>query len=1065
MSFTLGLIKACVRNPVFANLAALGILVGGAVTVRELPRETFPETAIDHLTVTVPYPGASPVDIEEGICRKIEQVIEGIPGIWEISSISQEDSGVVVAAFDPSITPTAEVLRQVQDRVNTITTFPPEAERPIVQEALIRNRVINVGVHGQAPEATIKRIAEEIRLELMAMKPISQVSISGVRAFEISIQLSEEALQRYGLSLQQVINTVSQSSLDLPAGTIRTKNEEINVRTIGQRYTAREFEELVIIARPDGTTVRLGQIAEVEDTFEESPVFGRINGEPGAMIQVSKTAQEDTTAIASAVRRFVAATQPNLPEGISLSIASDASRDIDARLQMLVRNGLMGMALVLVCLLLFMDFRSAMAVSLGIPVSFAGAMVVIGLTGGTLNMISLLGLLMATGIIVDDAIVIAESTRASERDGLSPDLAAVEGTRRVASPVLMSSLTTIVAFVPLMYVKGVMGKLIYVLPVVVIAAIIASAFEAFVILPAHLREWGNADDAKVASWRRHVRAQLDHWIDWAVNRLYEPLLQRCHPRRLVVLGVAAAMVFACIGLVAGGRTPFVLFPKIDSNTLRARIRFPEGTPAAVSRKTVQRMEQTALAMNQNPALEPHKEGKLVQQVYSVVGEWAEFVPVRGSSLCETTIELMPAEDRRVDSAEIIEHWRHAIGDVPDAISMSITRQELGPTDKPIEIRLLGDDLDELRASADELEAKLESFAGVFDVQDDLLPGKRELQVSLKPEAHNLGLTVADLAAQLRQGLFGGEAVTLQRGTEEVKAIVSYTEADRRSLSAIERFRIRTQTGEEIPFGEIASTKMVRGYASIGRQDGRRRIRVQADVDERHANAEQIVQALEAGFLPALDRNHAGVNYVIDGQRKRMNESLRSLVSASVVAFAVIYALLGTVLRSYLQPVIIMAAIPLGFVGSILGHNIMGYEITLMSVFGMVALAGIVVNDSLVLVDRININVGGGMNVAAAVVDAGCSRFRAVIVTSLTTVAGLLPLLSERSSQAQSLIPMAISLAFGLIFATILTLLVVPSLFMLTNDLKRFAHWLRHGGAFPAAERVERAARDRMLPAG
>ncbi|MFQ5589885.1 MAG: efflux RND transporter permease subunit [Phycisphaerae bacterium] len=1054
------LITACARNPVFANLLAGGLLVAGAVATLQLSRETFPETAVDYVVVAVPYPGANPEDVELSVCAKIEQAIEGIPGVGEIASLSSDDSGQVVAEFNPSITPTQEVLRQIQDRVNSITTFPKESERPIVNELLVRNRVINVGVHGRAPERTIKYVAEELRRNLLAHPGVSQVSLSGVRDYEISIQLAEDTLARYGLTLQQVISAVAEGSLDLPAGTVRTQSEEITVRTIGQRYTARDFEDIPVISRADGTLIRLGQLAQVRDTFEETPVFGRINGQPGAMLSVSKTGKEDISEVAAIVRELVADARGEVPEGIELSIWGDASRDVNARLAMLVRNGLYGMALVVVCLLLFMDLPSALAVSLGIPVSFAGALTAIALTGGTMNMISLLGLLMATGLIVDDAIVIAESVRAAARTGLEPSLAAVEGTRQVALPVLTSSATTIVAFVPLMYVEGVMGKLIYILPVVVIAGIVASGVEAFAILPAHLNEWTTDPRAgRHGRWRKDVRARLDSWIDGIILNVYRPWQRWMLRSRGIVLSASMAAVLVCAGLVLGGRTPFILFPKIDSNAVRARVRFPEGTPVAVTQAAVARMEQAAFALNDDPELKPKAEGKLVTQVYGVVGEWADFVPKRGSSLGEVSIELMPAEDRRVDVAKIIERWRDGVGTFPDAVSMIITRRQLGPTDKPIEIRLLGEDLEELRRAADEVGAKLATFDGVFDIDDDLAAGKRELRVSLKPRASTLGLTVAELASQLRQGLYGGEAVRLQRGLDEIRVVVSYVDADRRSLSAIENLRIRTRSGAEIPFPEVAETTLVRGYSTIMRQEGKRRVRIQADVDERFANAERIVREMTATFLPDLGKRFPGVTYRIDGQRRRINESMRSLVRASTVAAAIMFGLLGTVLRSYAQPLIIMAAIPLGMVGAVLGHGAMGYELTLMSVFGMVALAGIVVNDSLVLVDRVNQNMLAGANVFEALTRAGEARFRAVVLTTVTTVAGLLPLLTERSSQAQSLIPMAISLAFGLMFATALTLFIVPVLFLVVNDVKRFVHWLIHGGAYPAPELVEQAARE------
>ena len=1067
MTLSSGIIAASVRNPVFANLAALGILIAGYVAARHLPRETFPETAVDYILIETVYPGASPEDVEKGICIKIEEAIQGIPGIWEISSHSRENVGLVVAAVDEKIAPTSDVLPKVRDRINAITTFPPDAEKPVANEVIIRNQVIHVGIHGNASERTIKQTAKDLRQDLLKYKSISQVSLSGIREYEISIKIAEETLKRYRLSLQQVMDAVAASSLDLPAGTVRARHEEISVRTIGQRYSAQAFEDLVVIARPDGTILRLGQIAEVRDSFEETPIFGTINGQPGALITVFKTSREDISEIARTVREFVAVRQPQLPEGIFLTVWGDESRDVDARLAMLVKNGLMGIVLVVVCLLLFLDSSFSFAVALGIPISFAGALAVMALGHNTLNMISLVALLMGTGIIVDDAIVIAESVHAQMRRGLSPMAAAVEGTRVVALPVLTSSATTIIAFVPLMFVEGVMGKLIYVLPVVVIATIVASAVEAFVILPAHLCEWaGVGSRNKTDSWRTRSRRRLDSWLDSLIEGTYRRWFHKALHGRLVVLGASGACVLITVGLVLGGRTAFVLFPKMDANSVRARVRFPEGMPADVSAAAVARIEQAAKALNDDPELKTAEDGDLVQNIYAVVGEWPDYVPKRGSALCEVSLELMPAEKRRVDMSIVEEHWRRGIGEIPDAISVSITRHQLGPTEKPLEIRLLGQDMEALRLAADEVVAQFYQYEGVFDVEDDLLPGKRELRVSLRPSAAALGITVADLAAQLRQGLYGGEAVRVQRGLDEIKVMVSYADADRGSLSAIESMRIRTLAGAEIPFREVAETKLVRGYAEINRQDGLRRVRIQADLDERYANAEQIINDMAAEFLPGLRARFPSVTTLIDGQRKRIEESMSSLLSGSMIAAVFMYGLLGTVLRSYFQPLIIMVAIPLGMVGAVVGHALMGYDITLMSVFGMVALAGIVVNDSLVLVDYVNRRMKEGSRIFEAVAAAGEARFRAVVLTSMTTALGLLPLLAERSSQAQALKPLAVSIAFGLIFATVLTLFVVPALILLLDDLRRVAHWLRYGGTFPAPDTigVPSPLQDRTAPA-
>jgi multidrug efflux pump subunit AcrB len=505
------------------------------------------------------------------------------------------------------------------------------------------------------------------------------------------------------------------------------------------------------------------------------------------------------------------------------------------------------------------------------------------------------------------------------------------------------------------------------------------------------------------------------------------------------------MFLACTGLVLGGHVPFVMFPKEDSNVVRASVRFPEGTPVAVTQAAVEQMERAAYALNADPHLTPAAPGELVRQVHAVVGEWAGFVPERSSALGEVTLELMPAEMRSVEVAAVIDRWRAGIETIPGAERVAVTRHEVGPTAKPVEVRLLGEDLEQLRRAAEEVRVQLAAYDGVFDVEISLRPGKRELQILPRPGARAAGITVAELAAQLRTSLHGREAVRLRRGQSVVKVVVRDADRDWRSLGALENLRIRNSTGEEIPFAEAADTALVRDYAKITRQDGFRRVRIQADIDERRANGERIVQHLLAEFLPDLAERYAGITYVIDGQHRRIAESLSSLARAGAIAAVAIYLVLGTILRSYIQPIVIVVPIPLGMIGAVLGHVVLGYDLTLMSVFGMTALAGIVVNDSLVLVDRVRRNLADGGNVRDAVLDAGESRFRAVTVTSITTIAGLFPLLIERSAQAQSLIPMAVSITFGLAFATLLVLLVVPVLFLIVGDSQRFVCWLWNGG--------------------
>ena len=1059
-----GLVAWGVRNPVMANLAMVCILVAGFLGAKGMVRETYPEFSLDHIAIEVAYPGASAEDVEDSITIKIEEAIAGLADFREVSSSSSEGRCSIWVSLRTGAD-TARIMQDIQDQVERITTFPVGAEEPVISERLVRNQVVNIAISGQASETTLAALARKVRNDLIADPDLSQVSLSGVRDREISIEVSEEALQRYGLSLAEVMAVVARGSMDLPAGTIRTRDEQITLRTLGQRQTGAEFEQLVVISAADGTLIRLGQIATVRDTFEETVRRGWFNQQPGVMVSVYKTPLQDTSTIAAKVREYVRGQQPELPEGIDMSVWADASRDVDGRISMLVGNGLIGMVLVLIALSLFLDVRLSLWVAVGIPTSFAGALIILGFTGQTVNMISLLGLIMATGIIVDDAIVIAENVHARKVGGLAPAEAAIEGTAEMALPVLGSSATTIVAFVPLLFVSGVMGKFIEVLPIAMIGAIVASSIEAFGILPAHLRHGsatGTAPVSALARLRRGVRQFLDGALAWVVRRIYGPILDRAVRRWLFTLSLASACLLLTGGLILGGRTAFVVFPKGESHLLRARVRFPEGTPTAVSQAAVRKVERAALALNNDPRLTADGEPP-VGQVSSVVGEWPGFWTETGSHLCQVTLELAPAETRRSSGESILDAWRNGVGTIPDAIIVEMVQQELRPVGKPVEIRLQGHDLGQLRRAADEVSEKLAGYAGIYEVEDDLIPGKRELRVSLKPVARTLGLTVADLASQLREGFFGGEAARVLRDREEVKVKVRYPREERRSLADVGRMRVRTAGGEEIPFSEAADVELVRGYSAVWRQDGKRRVRVWANIDERLANAEQILADMNAEFLPDLagryrsENMEADFSYSLDGPYARVRESLNSLMDGFAIALVVIYALLASMMRSYVQPVIIMATIPLGLVGAVAGHRIMGYDLTMMSLFGMVALSGVVVNDALVLIVRINRLIRGGQGFFAAVVQAGRSRFRAVVLTTVTTVAGLTPLLAERSSQARQIIPMVISLSFGLLFATVLTLLIVPALYVAVNDLRRLVSWLYRGGPYPAPEAVEGAA--------
>ena len=1053
------LIAGGVRNPVLVNLLMVCMLAGGLAASRRMVRETFPEFSLDHVGIEVAYPGASTVDVERTICTPIEKALRGMRGVREVSSSANENFGAVWVALVEGAMSMESAINEVKTRVDQITTLPPEAHKPVITEKVLRAPVINIAIYGDVSERTLKRIAQEVELDLTAHPDISQVSLSGVRDDEILIEVSRPALSAHHLSVTDVMAVIAKSSLDLPAGVIRTAEEELTLRVTGQRFRAMDYEDLIVQEHEDAV-VRLGDIATVREGFEEVIATGSFNGKRAVVVAVFKTPDQDTTRIAAIVRAYVAAHQGKLPEKLKMSVWSDGSHDVDQRISMLVCNGVLGVLLVLVVLTLFLEFRLALWVTVGIPVSFAGALIVMYAAGQSINMISLFALIMVSGIIVDDAIVIAESIHTRRRAGLAPEQACIQGASRVALPVLGASLTTIAAFVPLLYVSGVMGRFIYVLPVVVIGAVVASAVEAFGILPSHLCRHVppgiTPHERPPTRWRRAI----DKAVARVITAWYRPVCRLATRCRVVTISAALMVLLVVIGMVAGGRVPIILLPIEDANVLRARVRFPEGTPASTTRRAVAQLEQAAWRLNDDDELRPATDGKLVRQIYATTGEFADFLPRRGSNLCEVKIELMPAKDRLIRFERIISRWRAHVGEIYDAVEYSIRPQELGPVDRPIEVRLMAMDLDDLDEAADRVKTKLETFAGVTEVQVDLVPGKRELQVSLKPMARTLGLTLDDVARQLRYGYFGGEALRVYRGRDQVTVRVRYADNERESIAALEALRIKTHTGREIPFREVADVVRQRGYRNIMHQNGKRRVRIFAGLDHHVANAEQIVASLETEFLPDLVADYDDMIFAFGGDRKHIAESVQSLTVGFLLAMLAIYTILAAMLRSYVQPIVILVVVPFGLIGAVVGHALIGLDLTMMSLFGMVALSGVVVNDALVLIDAINRRLGEGESVNQAVAASGEERFKAVVLTSITTVAGLMPLLLERSGQAQSVMPMAVALSFGILAATVLTLIVVPTTFLLVNDLRRGVRWLRLGGSYPDAEVVEVACMER-----
>ncbi|MCG8567191.1 MAG: efflux RND transporter permease subunit [Desulfobacterales bacterium] len=1039
-----------VDHRVSVNLIMVFVIVAGLYVVLNMKREMFPQFSLDMIHVSVSYPGASPEEVEEGICIKIEEQLKSLEDVKTIHATAKEGHGSVTLELIPG-TDINEKLDEVRTEVDLIDSFPEEAEDPVVQELTSNEPAIYLAVYGDVDEQLLKETAEKIRDDLVETDAISLAEVTGVREFEISIEVSEAALRRYHLSFDDVAAAVKTGSLELPGGRIKTRGGEFLVRAKGKKYTGEEYETIPLVTRTDGTLIRLGDVARVRDGFEDSDVRARFNGKPAAMVVVKRTDSQDTIAISNAAIQYMDEQRDRMPRGISLGYWVNIADMVQDRIDLLLKNGWQGILLVFIVLALFLDLGLAFWVSFGIPISFMGAFLVLEYLGASINMLSMFGFIMTLGILVDDAIIVGENVFTHYSMGKSPRQAVLDSMAQIGTPVLMAVATTIVAFTPLMHIAGIMGKFVYVMPQAVICILAASLLEAFVILPAHLeatlRDRGKAPSrfalgitaAKTRLRHRHekLRSRVEAGLTHVIRKRYAPVLKYCIRNRYLTLALALGAFMLSIGLIAGGHVPFVFFPKTDSNWIISDIIYPQGTPREITAATVKRIEDGAFALNDHFRDRTVDGADLIVNTYSQVGiiprkDWKPGV--YGGHCGEAWIEVLPAGRRPdIPAPEITAKWRELTGTIPGAEQLTFSVISSGPGGNPIEVQLNGPNLAQLQAAARALKQEIATYPGTYDITDDFRPGKQEKQIFIREGAQSLGITLADIARQIRQAYYGEEVLKIQRGKHDIKVMVRYDQAARESEASIEELRIRTRDGREIPLNQVARRETRQGYSTIRRVDRKRVITVISDLDEDKANARNITADLAAGFLPRLKHHFPGVNYDLEGQAKRTQESIDSLVLGFSLAAMVIFLLLASQFRSYAQPVIIMAAIPFGLVGAVFGHLVMGLDITIISIFGIVALSGIVVNDSLILIDFANNRVRAGDSPEAAILTSGQDRFRPVLLTSVTTVAGLLPLLTETSFQAQFLIPMAVSISFGLMAATVLTLIVVPSLYLVVRD--------------------------------
>ena len=1053
-----GMIDWFARNPVAANLLMAFIIVSGLIGMFNIRGETFPEIELDMVSIQVPYLGAAPEEVEEGVNIRIEEAIQGIDGIEQIISTASEGSGTVMVEVALGAE-TRRVLDDIKTNVDAIETFPEQTEKPIITEVLARFRVVDIAVSGDTDEFTLKTIAERVRDDLAALPGISLVEFASARPYEISIEVSEETLRRHGLTFDAVANAVRRSSLDLPGGSVRSESGEILLRTIGQAYRGAEFEQLVLMARPDGTRLQLGDVATVVDGFAETDQFGRFDGKPTILVSVFRSGDQSDMEIARAVEGYMAQAETGMPEGITLTVWMNQAEVLIDRLSLMLRNGVMGFALVFVMLALFLELRLAFWVSLGIPISFLGTLMLMPGLDITANVVTTFAFIMVLGIVVDDAIIVGENIHRHQQKNPNRLAAAISGAQEIATPVTFAVLTTVAAFSPLLFVPGMMGKMMIFVPLIVIPCLLFSLVECLQILPAHL---AHLKPRRRGLWRwfqSHFAEGLERFID----RAYRPALAFALRWRYLSLAVGVSTLIVTGGMVAAGWLAFHFFPSPEASVISASITMPLGTAPAVTSEAVQRVEDGAERLRQEVLEQTGVD--VVTHVYAAVGEQ----PMGGEGpgplqalgapsqahLGQVMLELAPPDSRPLRAEELGNLWRDLTGPIPEASELTFVSSEQN-VGSDVDVMLVGPDVDVMQAAADRLKQRLRSYEGVYDVTDSFLAGKDEIKLGITPAAESLGLTLQDLGRQVRQAFYGEETQRIQRGRDDIRVMVRYPADERRSLGDLEGMRVRTPDGGEVPFGHVAVVEPGQGFASIKRVDRNRAINVLASIDTTGTSAAAVNGDLAENVLPALLAEYPGVRYAFEGVEAEQRDALGGLQIGFTLAMFAIFALLAIPLKSYIQPLIIMSAIPFGFVGAIWGHILMGENISMMSTMGIVALSGVVVNDSLVLVDFVNRRRRTGASLMEAVQEAGATRFRPILLTSLTTFAGLAPLLFEQSTQADFLKPMAISLAFGVIFATFITLVLVPTSYMILEDIKWVARRVIRRPETDAAEQPQHA---------
>lgn len=998
------------------------LIIGGFASIPKLDKQFFPTPEINQIEIRMEFRGASPSEVEEQISVRIEEAVHDLNGIEELRSVSREGLAIVMVEVESDY-PTQKLTNDINTRVDAIRTFPSDAERPTVTELTYRHQMGRVQIYGDLSEREMKQLGETLRDELVRQPWVSIVELQTARPYEVSIEVAEESLQRYQITFDQLANAVRRASINLPAGSVKRESGDLLIQTRGQAYDRADFESIVLRSDLSGQELLLSDVATIRDTFEDIDVDIEFNGQRSLGLNVYVTTSPDVILTTDTVKAWVAERSQTLPEGVSLEFWQDPSKSFKERVRTLVSNGLGGLVLVIVVLMLFLRPMLAFWVSVGIVVAYMGTLFVLPYTGQGLNMISLFAFLLTLGIVVDDAIIVGESVHSAQSRGLSGEHGALVGARQVVKPVVFAVISTMVFFAPMFFLPGEWGPASMGIPVVVCLALAFSLIESLLILPSHLAHMKPEPDTPPTSWLGRTRRACADGLSWFANDCYRPFLEKCLRNHAMVGGFFLVMLCLSLALFGGGYLKSAFFPRVNSDFVVGNIEMPQGGAFSDTQAMRDRMINAA---------EEIKASYNTQPRFAETGAIDNILGVAGGNKIDLVMQTVSDD---LDTEEVAKRLRERLGDLSEAkdVRFDFTIRDPG---KPITLQFASDSIADLELLAGEVRSSLARYPGVFDISDSFDAPLEELVLSLKPAAENLGITLADVATQIRQAFYGEEVQRIPRDGEDVRVMVRYPESERRAIANINSMYIRTSSGREVPFSTVATYRVETGYQSIERVNRLRTLEVAADVADDGAPPRAIVESILQNDGPMWLQMYPGLSINMDGELQEEIEFQQAMVYLGMLSMLVIFGLMAIAFKSYWQPFLVLTAVPFGLMGAIFGHWMLGWQVSMFSIMGVIACAGVVVNDNLVLIDRINNLRAEGMDLESALLQGATDRFRPIILTSVTTFVGLVPIMLETSVQAQFLIPMVVSLSFGVMFATGVTLVLVPALYLLGDDLGR-----------------------------